>query len=434
MKKSYLVIFSLLIILLLVIMSSYKKEKYENSKLYYFDNNATTFIYDPDVKEEITTWLSCGNPSNVLHLAGMSAKQKIDESRKMVADELNVKPENIYFTSGATEANNIAIQGLINYYLELSSKTKYTIMTTNIEHPSVLNIFNHYIKYPNPRLEVIIIPVQTKKSDEYYGSVDPADIEYAITNAKNKVILLSVMYANNETGAIQNMSAIGKIAQKHNIYLHCDATQAIGKYIIHPEKLSISAMAFSAHKFHGPKGIGCLYMKKPCEEMEGICYGGEQESMLRPGTENVASIAAMALALKKVHVNRDVNNKHLEKLRHYIKRELEQADCVIIEPKYKVLPNTLLVILKGIDICNKAFARALSDEMSICVGVSSACQTKHNSHVLDAMKVDEQFRDKIIRISMSDLTTYNECEYLVDGIKKMLTRYRNTTAQMQLAK
>lgn len=435
MELSYIIIFSLLIVLIALMARTYRIDGFHNvNKLYYFDNNATTFIYDQDVKDEINNWLSCGNPSNVLHLAGMSARQKIDECRKMIANDLQVKPEDIYFTSGATEANNIAIQSIINHYLAQKSNEIYTIITTNIEHPSVLNIFRHYIKNPVRRLQVIIIPVRTQKNDKYYGSVDPDDVRNVIKSAKGKVILLSVMYANNETGAVQNMTEIGEIARANKIYFHTDATQAIGKYIIHPSDMGIGALTFSAHKFHGPKGIGCLYMKKPCDDISGICYGGEQEAMIRPGTENVAFIAGMAMALNKVHQSRETKNQRLEKMRRYIKAELEHADCVCIEPNYKVLSNTLLMILRGIDVCNKQFARALSDELNICIGVSSACQTQHNSHVLDALKMEEQYRDKIIRISMSDLTTHGECEVLVDHIKKMLTRHRNTTAQMALAK
>jgi cysteine desulfurase len=395
-------------------------EEYNPDKIYYFDNNATTFIYDQDVIKEINDWLNSGNPSNNLHIAGILAKKKIDESRKIIANDLKVEPEEIFFTGNATEANNILIQGIINKQLKNNTET-YTIITTNFEHPSVLNIFEHY--KTNSRINVVYIKIKTDKNDKYYGSIDPADIEKAIKESKHKVILISIMYANNETGAIQDMKKIGEIAKKHNIFLHSDITQAIGKYIIHPKELNIGAITFSGHKFHGPKGIGCLYMKKQCH-INGMCYGGEQESEFRPGTENTPFIAAMALALKKAHQNRELKSSELEKLRRYIKQELEPMDVICIEPKFGILPNTLLLVLKGIDTCNKNFARELSSRMHICVGVSSACQTKKNSHVLDAMKVEEQNRDKIIRISMSDYTTFGECKYLVKCLKELLLKHR----------
>jgi len=418
----YLLIFSLVIILVIIGMArTYKiDEEFNPDKIYYFDNNATTFIYDQDVIKEINDWLNSGNPSNNLHIAGILAKRKIDESRKIIANDLKVEPEEIFFTGNATEANNILIQGIINKQLKNNTET-YTIITTNFEHPSVLNIFEHY--KTNNRINVVYIKIKTDKNDKYYGSIDPEDIEKAIKESKHKVILISIMYANNETGAIQDMKKIGEIAKKHNIFLHSDITQAIGKYIIHPKELNIGAITFSGHKFHGPKGIGCLYMKKQCH-INGMCYGGEQENEFRPGTENTPFIAAMALALKKAHQNRELKSSELEKLRKYIKQELEPMDVICIEPKFGILPNTLLLVLKGIDTCNKNFARELSSRMHICVGVSSACQTKKNSHVLEAMKVEEQNRDKIIRISMSDYTTFGECKYLVKCLKELLLKHR----------
>jgi len=400
-------------------------ETYNPDKIYYFDNNATTFIYDKQMPKEIMKWINCGNPSNNLHIAGKLARQKIDECRKLISDDLMVESESILFTSGATEANNIIIQGIINKHLRAQPTEKYTIITTNFEHPSVLNIFKHYIDIGSNRIDVKFVDIISDTSSKYYGSIDPDDIENAIETSVHKVILLSVMYANNETGAIQDIEKIGQIAKKHNVFFHSDATQAIGKFIIHPKELNIDSITFSGHKFHAPKGIGCLYMKHKCE-IEKLCYGGEQEHEYRPGTENTAFIVALAIALKNAHTNREQKTKDLYKLRNYIKKELKEIDVISIEPTFGVTPNTLLVIVKGIDTCNKNFATELSNVMHICVGVSSACQTKSSSHVLEAMKIDENNRDKIIRISMSDYTTFGECEYLVDCFKKLVQKHRTT--------
>lgn len=422
-KLKYILIFSLVIILIVLAMKTYKiTEEFDPNKLYYFDNNATTFIYDNEVLAEITKWINCGNPSNNLHIAGILAKQKIDESRKMIAMDLGVDADEISFTGNATEANNIIIQGLVNKQLSKTVDETYTIITTNFEHPSVLNVFEHFKL--NKRINVVYVNIRTNPSDPYYGSINPVDIETSITTSKSKVILLSVMYANNETGAIQDIKKIGEIAKKHNVFFHSDVTQAIGKFVIKPRELNIDSITFSGHKFHAPKGIGCIYKKKQCD-IGGLCYGGEQEHEFRPGTENTAFIAAMALALHKVHLNRDGKTRDVYKLRKYIKSELEKLDVVCIEPKYGVLPNTLLLVLKGIDTCNKNFARELSTNMHICVGVSSACQTTKSSHVLDAMKVEDKNRDKIIRISLSDYTTYGECEYLVKCLRELLLKHRS---------
>lgn len=395
------------------------------NKLYYFDNNATTYVYDSAVKDEIIKWINCGNPSNNLHIAGIKARQKIDECRQRIAKDLGVDADEILFTGNATEANNIVIQGTINEQLKKHPNETFTIITTNFEHPSVLNVFKHYLDLNSPRINVKIVNIRSDINDPYYGGIDPSDIERAINESPNKVILLSVMYANNETGSIQNIEAIGKIAQKHNIFFHSDVTQAIGKVIIKPRELHVDAISFSGHKFHAPKGIGCLYVKLKCD-MSGVCFGGEQENEHRPGTENVAFIAGLALALEKVHVNRDKKTAELHRLRKYIKKQLEDNNIICIEPKFGVLPNTLLVILKGIDTCNKSFARELSEKKYICIGVSSACQTKKNSHVLDAMKIDEVDRDKIIRISLSDYTTDSECEYLVKSLIELVKKHRTT--------
>lgn len=418
----YVLIFSLVIILILLSMKVYRlSEKKNPDKIYYFDNNATTFVYDNEVMKEFTDWINCGNPSNNLHIAGMLARQKVDSSRKIIADDLNVDPSEILFTGNATEANNIILQGIISKHLESNATEKFTVITTNFEHPSVLNVFKHYEDHP--RVNVIIVNIRNEKLDPYYGSVDPSDIENAIRNAKSKVILLSVMYANNETGAIQNIAEIGRIAKEYNIFFHSDVTQAIGKFVIHPKELNIDALSFSGHKFHAPKGVGVLYVNKQCQ-FNGICFGGEQEESLRPGTESVPMITAVAMALKKVHQNRNTKTKEMYKLKKYLKSELEQMNISVIEPKYGSLPNTLLVIIHGIDTCNKNFARELSNTYHICVGVSSACQTKKNSHVLNAMKIEDQNKDKIIRISMSDYTTYDECKYLINSLHKMLLKHR----------
>lgn len=426
-KLTCILIFSLLIILIVVMVKKYNIVEIHNpDKIYYFDNNATTFVYEKSILDEITKWINCGNPSNNLHIAGRLARGKIEECRKFVADDLQVEPENILFTGSATEANNIIIQGIIGQYLKKHPTEIYTIITTNFEHPSVLNVFKHYEEVGSNRIDVKIVDIITNKNDPYYGSVSPTDIENAIKYAEHKVILLSVMYANNETGAIQNIAEIGKIAKKYGVFFHSDITQAIGKFVIHPKELNVDSVTFSGHKFHAPKGIGVLYMKKKCE-IEKLCYGGEQEKSYRAGTENVAFIVALTMALKIAHTNRDTKTKDLYKLRNYIKKKLNEMDIDVIEPKYGVTPNTLLIIVKGIDTCNKSFAIELSNKYKICAGVSSACQTTHNSHVLEAMKINDKNKDKIIRISMSDYTTKGECEYLIKCIKELVDKHRKNS-------
>lgn len=427
MNIRVILIFSLFIVLLIIIMRKYKISRIQHGsgdKTYYFDNNATTHVYDKAIEQAILTWVNCGNPSNVLHIEGLKAKEKLDECRKMIADDLMVNPSEIYFTSGATEANNLALRGTIDHQLEKFPKERFTIITSNFEHPSVTNIFKHYENLPNSPIDVVYVKIRTQPNDNYYGSINPMDVEKVIREAKTKVLVLSIMYANNETGAVQNITEIGKIAKKHGVYFHSDVTQAIGKFIIHPTELNLDAISFSAHKFHGPKGMGCLYLRKQCDDISNLCYGGEQEASKRPGTENIAFIVAMAMALKNAHTDLPAKVKNLLDMRNYIKNELSKLDVICIEPKHGVLPNTLLVILKDIDVCNKSFAKELSDTKNICVGISSACQTSHNSLVLEAMRVPEINQNKVMRISMSTLNTPDECKYLVESVKELLAKHR----------
>ena len=401
-----------------------------NNKTYYFDNNATTYIYDEKIKNIICEWLNCGNPSNTLHKEGLIAKKELDKDRKMVAEDLDVDVNDIYFTSCATESNSILINGIINGYLLEHPNEKISIITSSIEHPSVLNLFKLYKN--NPKINVIIIPIKTNKDDEYYGRIDPKDLEKIIQLSKDKIILCSIMYANNETGAVNDMKKIGLICKKNKIFLHSDCTQAIGKYIIHPKDLFISALSCSGHKLHAPKGVGLLYLNNGgncncSSNTKDLCSkfcANSQENHIRGGTENIAYISAFAYALNEVHKNREKKNDLLKKYKFYITKKLENHNCELINPKVS-LDNTMLFILKDINTCNKMFAKMLSDKYNICIGVSSACQSGETSHVLQAMKINPKFYNNIIRISMSDYTTKDEVQYLVNSIIDLLSKVRN---------
>ena len=399
-----------------------------NNKTYYFDNNATTYIYDDKIKNIICEWLNCGNPSNILHKEGQAAKKELDKSRKIVSDDLNVDFNDIYFTSCATESNSILINGIVNGYLLEHPNEKISIITSSIEHPSVLNLFKFF--QTNPKINVIILPVRTNKNDEYYGRIHPLDLENAIKNSKYKIILCSIMYANNETGAINDMKKIGLICKKYKVFLHSDCTQAIGKYIIHPKDLNISALTCSGHKLHAPKGVGLLYLNNGCgcssnsKELCSKFCANSQENHIRGGTENIAFISAFAYALKEVHKNREKKNDTLYKYKLYITKKLEENNCELINPKVS-LDNTMLFILKDINTCNKMFAKMLSDKYNICIGVSSACQSGEISHVLQAMKINPKYKNNIIRISMCDYNTKEEVQYLVDSIIDLLHKVKN---------
>ncbi len=408
-----LLILSLVILLMLIFII---RKKY--NKIVYFDNNATTLIYDNDVKKIINDWLSCGNPANNMHQLGMDAKNKIEQCRKVIADDLDVSPDEIQFCAGATEANNIIIQGIIKYYLN-NTTDNYTIITSAYEHSSVINIFKSYEK--NNRLEVIYVRPNLNPNSDNFTCINPEDVELAISKAKNKVLLISIMYANNECGAINNIQTIGEIAKKHNIFFHTDATQAIGKYIVHPKLLNVDALSFSGHKFHGAKGIGCFYISnKFIDKFEKVYYGGDQEK-LRSGTENVSGIAGMTVALMKCHQNRKEKNEKLLAMKNLIVTKLKQNEKVVVfssKNNNNVLPNTLYLVFPEAKKCNKFWCEELS-KRGICIGVGSACQTGKISHVVESLGLTK-YKTNVLRVSLCDYNTPEECEYFIKNILEVL--------------
>ncbi|MBA42550.1 MAG: hypothetical protein CMF62_00885 [Magnetococcales bacterium] len=385
-------------------------------KVYYFDNNSTTLIYDQNVKDEIINWLSCGNPSNTLHSLGANAKNKIEECRHEIAQNMKVHPNEIYFTSGATESNNLILQGLVRFYKEKykTSAKKLGIICSSYEHPSILNIMKNYELDSNLKI-IFVNPSKT-------GIIEPEQINNKIENSKYHIICVTIMYANNETGAINNIPKIGSICKKHNIHFHCDSTQVIGKRRILPEKENIDSMCISGHKFHGPKGSGLLYLAKDKSNCMKLCFGGQQEHGLRPGTESISNIAGLTKALIKVHKNRSEKNDKMLKLKNCIINKLNANTSIkLLSPQKHCLPNTILIMFNAIKTCNKEFVKEL-DKRKICISVGSACQTKKKaSHVLDVLGIyDKKEQLKVVRISLSDYTTKEECDYLVKNILEVL--------------
>lgn len=389
----------------------------KSSDIYYFDNNSTTLIYEDDVKNEILEWMSCANPSNVLHELGENCKSKITTCRNAIALDLKVHPEEVFFTSGSTESNNMVIQGIIKK--NISKKIKFTIISTLFEHPSVYNIMKQY--EDNEYCQVILLSPCKKESSDSCGTILVSSLEEAIQNAKYPVKLVSIMYANNETGAINDMAKIGEICKKHKIFLHCDATQAIGKFIIHPKSLHLNSISFSGHKFHGPKGIGCLYINRSSKCEPILNFGGAQEQHIRPGTENVSGIAGLTKALEIAHHNREQKNKHMKQLRDYIEHNISKhINIEVLGCKKYRLPNTILCLIKDMGFCNKVLVRKLN-EKKIYVSIGSACQSKKKrSHVLDTLNISEDDAVRIIRISLSDYTTKSECKYFVKNFIKII--------------
>lgn len=363
--------------------------------MYYFDNNSTTLIPN-NIMKKIQPWISVGNPSNTNHFLGIKAKKKIEQCRKDIAKHFKVQSNNIYFTSGATESNNIAINGLIQ-----NCKGKH-IISSAFEHKSVLNTLENLKKKGYK-----ITYVKPNK----HGIILPQNVEKAI---RKNTCLITVMHSNNELGTLQNIKKISQIAKKNKILFHTDATQTVGKYKI--DLNNITALSFSGHKFCAQKGIGGLYIKNGFKCVPRT-FGGMQEKSLRPGTENVAGIVGLAVALKHAHINRDKKNMKIKKMHEYILNLFDKKDI-----KYKLLGhptqrnyNTMLM---AFDIkCNKKLINYLNNK-KICLSIGSACNTssKYASHVLNSIGASKDIKRGTIRISLSEYNTKMECEYLVDNI------------------
>lgn len=394
----------------------------ECKKFYYFDNNATTFVYNKKIIQTVNELMVCANPSNMMNFMGLRAFKIINNCRLHIGRILKLKSDGIIFTSGATESNNIAIQGIIHNYF--SNKTKpATIITSTFEHSSILDVVKKMEEdYKHKLIVKYIDPYTQDKNDPEYGCIRSIDLDTILRDSVNP-LLVSIMHANNETGAIQDIESLGKISKRYGAFFHTDATQTIGRL----NKLNFSycdLVSMSAHKFHGMKGTGCLYIGDEVKNhIDPIFFGGKQEMGIRPGTENVAGIVAMSMAMCISRYKRILKNKsQIEKKEWIIKQLTEKLkDKTTIEiigaRKEKTLPNTVFLNIQN--ICNIELCRKLS-EKCIIVGIGAACHNAKPSHVLKAMAVDKSTYSHILRISLSDYTTWNDCEQLVTNIIDIL--------------
>lgn len=380
----------------------------------YLDNCATTKPRE-EVIDEINFMLkkSYGNPSS-LHRLGFNAEKKVEESREIISGFLNVNNDEIYFTSGGTESNNIAIQGLVNK----NKKRGNHIITTEIEHPSVLNIFKYY---ESKGFDITYLKV------DRFGFIDLNELEKSI---KDSTILISIMLVNNEIGTIEPVGEIRKILDKKasNAYIHLDGIQALGKIPLELNKWSIDTFSFSGHKIHGPKGIGGLYIRKGTN-ISPIIYGGNQEREIRSGTENTLGIVGMGKAVEIVKNNFNKENKYVRELKNYMHEKI-----MTNIPEIKV--NSLLDESFSPYILNISFLGVRGEVLlhylenkEIYVSTGSACSShgKGKSHVLKAIGLNNNEIEGAIRFSLSHLNTKNDINYVVEELKKSVEDIRQIT-------
>lgn len=369
----------------------------------YLDNSATTKPYD-EVVEYIGNINKniYGNPSS-LHRKGIEAEKLIKRARETIAGDLHVDTKEVYFTSGGTESNNLAIRG----YLEANPRNGKHIITTAIEHPSVLEVFK-YLAENGYRVDYIRVDKD--------GRIDMGDLQGKISGETS---LISLIYVNNEVGTVQPVEEVVKLKNtvKKDICVHVDAVQAYGKMMILPYKAGIDMMSVSSHKIHGPKGVGALYVNKAVR-IKPVIFGGGQEALIRSGTENVAGICGFGLASEIVFKSLSGNVEKVSWLKALFKEKLKERfeDVRIISPE-----NSSPFIL------NISFERLRSEvllhhleEKNIYVSTGSACSSRKNirSHVLHAMNVEPSVIDGAIRISFS---AFNDEADVLDTIEALTT-------------
>lgn len=386
----------------------------------YLDNAATTKPFASVQKAVLKAMEEdFGNPSS-LHTKGVEAEQYIKEARETIASSLKVQPKEILFTSGGTESNNMALLGTAM----AKKRGGKHIITTRIEHASVHEplLFLEENGYDITFLDV----------DEY-GHISPQAVADAI---REDTVLVSVMYVNNEIGAVMDIGGIGQAIKqkKKDVVFHVDAIQAYGKYRIFPKKAGIDLMSVSGHKIHGPKGVGFLYVSDQVR-IKPILYGGGQQKGMRSGTENVPGIAGLGAAVREIYTGYEEKKSSLYQLKQYFIEQMETIEGVTIngihgqEGDLSILetaPHVVSVSFEGIR--SEVLLHALADK-GICVSSGSACSSNHPqiSGTLKAIGVRDTLLDSTLRFSFSVHTDREELEYTVEELRSILPLLRKFT-------
>lgn len=373
----------------------------------YFDNAATTRITKP-VLDAMLPFLSdiYGNPSSI-HSFGRKARRHIDRARLTVANVLNADCDEIYFTSGGTESDNWAVTGAAK-----ASEKKH-IITSSIEHPALLNTCRSLEK---EGFRVTFLPVDS------CGRVLPETLENALDD---DTCIVSIMTANNETGTIQDIPTLCRIAHDHGALFHTDAVQAAGTLKLDVKALDCDMLSISGHKFHAPKGVGALYIRQGVH-IERFMNGGEQERYQRAGTENIASIIGMAAALKLAYTNIDAHCAHLSSLRSRMENALKArlSGITINAEAADRLPGHSSISVDGVQ--GEPLLLNL-DLKGFAVSSGSACTagSTQTSHVLLALGIPEERAQGSIRVTLGDDNTEDEVDAFVDALCSITEKLRS---------
>lgn len=375
----------------------------------YADNAATTKTSEAAIKEMLKYLNEIyANPSS-LHTDGQIAAEALQNARQRIADRLNCLPNEIYFTSGGSEADN---QAIISAAVNGKRKGKTHIISSAFEHHAVLHTLK---KLEKEGFEITLLNVHEN------GIINPSELEKAITD---KTCLVTIMFANNEIGTIQPIEEIGKICKKHNVIFHTDAVQAAGHIKIDVKKLNIDMLSLSAHKFHGPKGAGVLYSRNGIA-LSNIIEGGAQERGRRAGTENLPAIMGMAIALEQSLDNCEKDNEKMLKLRNRLTDGLLEIPHSILNGDRKQrLSSNVNICFEGIE---GESLLLLLDEKGVSASSGSACTSGSldPSHVLLAIGRPHEIAHGSLRLSLCESNTEEEIEYIIKSVKEVVEYLRS---------
>lgn len=377
-------------------------------KSVYLDNAATTAIL-PEVVNTMTQVLTntFGNPSST-HNYGRNAKAIVEQARKTIAKQLNVSSSEIIFTSGGTEADNLILQSAVK---DLGVKT---IITTKIEHHAVLNT----IIYLSKHYDVEIVYLDLDES----GQINYNQLEQLLNSKDN--VLVSLMHVNNEIGNILDIKKVANLCQENKALFHSDTVQSIGHYNLDLQDIKVDFAAVSAHKFHGPKGVGFAFIRKN-SGLHPIIFGGEQERGQRPGTEALHNIAGLETAFRIAYQNLETDKAHITNLKSYCLKQLKKE---IPSVKFNGLSDTIensaytIINIRLPEISKDAtMIQFHLDLKGIACSRGSACQSgsTKNSHVLETILAKEALKKASLRVSFSKFNTKEDVDYLVNVLKEL---------------
>ncbi len=372
----------------------------------YLDNSATTRCYPSAARRmyELMTE-EYGNPSS-LHHKGVEAEEALREAKKILARSLKVQEKELYFTSGGTESDNLALIGGAS----ANQRAGKHLITTAVEHPAVLQSMRYL---ENQGFRVTHLPVDSA------GVVRLQDLQEALCD---ETILVSVMYVNNEVGALQPVEEIGALLKNREkpVLFHVDAVQAYGKYQIHPGKLGIDLLSVSSHKIHGPKGMGLLYVREGVK-VRPLLYGGGQQKDLRPGTENVPGIAGFGEAVREIYTDFEEKRERLYRLKEQFVEGIGKLNGASVNGKTgrDSAPHIVSAGFEGVK--SEVLLHAL-EERGIYVSSGSACASNHPavSGTLKAMGVRRELLDSTLRFSFSEFTTEEELACCLKALEELL--------------